>query len=194
MLNNDNGVYTCNVYLVLGTWSVLADINTLVDTGSDGSLIAEVEKIYTGVGKKPVDRVILTHDHFDHSGGLPSINKKYKPEVYAFSGDHMKYSRLTDGQSIRMGDRDFEVVHTPGHSSDSICLYCKAERVLFSGDTSIQIKSTGGTYERAFADALERLAALKVETIYPGHGNPINGNAEEVIRHTLTIVNKVITS
>ena len=194
MLNNNNGVYTCNVYLVLGTWNALEDVNTLVDTGSDGNLLPEVEKIYTGVGKKGVDRVILTHDHFDHSGGLPAINKKYKPEVYAFSGDHMKYLPLTDGQIIRMGDRDFEVIHAPGHSSDSICLYCKDERVLFSGDTSIQINSPGGTYEKAFVNALERLSTLDVETIYPGHGSPITRNAEEVLQHTLTIVKKVITS
>ena len=53
MLNNNGSVYTCNVYLVLGNWSAIEDVNTLVDTGSDGSLIDIVDKdIYRGGEKK----------------------------------------------------------------------------------------------------------------------------------------------
>ncbi|MBF0558348.1 MAG: MBL fold metallo-hydrolase [Nitrospirae bacterium] len=190
MLNNYSPVYTCNVYLVLGTWSTLEDVNTLVDTGSDGSLLAEVEKIYTGVGKNGVDRVILTHSHFDHAGGLPTIVQKYRPEVYSFAQINMNDKPLSDGQLIRLGDGDFEVIHAPAHSHDSICLYCVKERVLFSGDTPLNIRSPGGSYARSFVDLLERLSRLEIDVIYSGHGEPARKRPAEMIRNTLINVKK----
>ena len=62
--------YSCNAYLVLGSWNRLEDMNTLVDVGIDGFVIDEIERISTGCGKKPVEQVVLTHGHFDHAGGL----------------------------------------------------------------------------------------------------------------------------
>jgi hypothetical protein len=50
-----------------------------------------------------------------------------------------------------MGDGYFEVIHMPGHSSDSICLYNQAEGVLFAGDSPVLITSSTGTYEAAIS-------------------------------------------
>jgi len=185
-------IYSSNIYLVLGDWNHINDVNTVVDVGANGAAMEELEKLSTGVGKNPVEQVVLTHGHFDHTGGLPSVKEKYNPLVYAFAEIKGVDRLLTDGQFLRLGDRDLEVIHTPGHSTDSICLYCKDEKVLFSGDTPIQIKSPGGTYERAFVNALERLSSLDVKTIYPGHGSPITRNPGQVIRETLSVVKKVI--
>lgn len=189
-LKNNNNIYSSNVYLVLGDWNKLDDVNTLVDVGANGHICEEIDGLSTGVGKIPVNQVALTHGHFDHIGVLPLIKQKYKPAVFAYVFAEGVDVLLADGQMIRMGDRDFEVIHTPGHSSDSICFYCKDEKVLFSGDVPIQIVSPGGTYETAFVTALERLATLEMETIYPGHGGPITKKPGEVIRNTLTIVRK----
>jgi glyoxylase-like metal-dependent hydrolase (beta-lactamase superfamily II) len=190
MLNNNGAVYTCNVYLVLGTWSTLDDVNTLVDTGSDDSLLAEVEKIYTGVGKKCVDRVILTHSHFDHAGGLSAVVQKYKPEVCAFTKINHRDELLRDGQMIRLGDGYFEVIHAPMHSNDSICLYCAKEGVLFSGDTPLNIKSPGGSYPKAFVGLLERLSGLRIDVLYSGHGKPVTEKVNSMIDETLNNVRK----
>jgi glyoxylase-like metal-dependent hydrolase (beta-lactamase superfamily II) len=86
---------------------------------------------------------------------------------------------------VRLGDRDGIILYTPGHSNDSICIYCEEEQVLFSGDSPIFIKSPGGSYSSYFVDALRRLARLKIKTIYSGHDNPIIENAEDVIRYSL---------
>ncbi|MBF0559698.1 MAG: MBL fold metallo-hydrolase [Nitrospirae bacterium] len=193
-LKNNKDIYSSNVYLVLGDWNKLDDMNTLVDVGASGHICKEINALSTGVGKIPVNRVAITHGHFDHIGVLPLIKQKYDPTVFAYGLAEGVDFLLADGQMIRMGDRDFEVIHTPGHSSDSICLYCKDEKVLFSGDVPIQILSPGGTYETSFVNALERLAALRMETIYPGHGSPIADNAEETIQHTLTIVKSVLVA
>ena len=45
-------------------------------------------------------------------------------------------------------------IHTPGHTEDSICLYCKAEGVLFSGDMPLVINAVGGSYEDGFVCAV----------------------------------------
>jgi glyoxylase-like metal-dependent hydrolase (beta-lactamase superfamily II) len=190
-IRSRKNVYSGNVYLILGNWSCLEDINSLVDTGgTDGGILDEIGKIYTGVGKKPVERVILTHEHFDHSGGLTAVKQKYDPEVYAFMDIDGTNKLLRDGQVIKLGDRDFEVMHTQGHSQNSICLYCAQERVLFSGDTSLDIKTPEGSYAEEFVNVLEKIVRLDIDIIYPGHGSPVTKNAQEMIRNTLINVKK----
>ncbi len=97
---------------------------------------------------------------------------------------------MKDGELIRIADKIFEIIYTPGHSNDSICIYCKAGGVLFSGDTPLDIKTCGGTYEDSFIMALEKLAKKNIKTIYPGHDAAIIGNGNHVIRKTLMNVRK----
>jgi len=177
--------YTCNAYLILGTWSTLKDVNTLVDVGTDGSIVEAISKIYTGVGKKPVEQIIITHEHFDHAGGIKEIRSLYNAKVYAFKQFEGVDETLKDGQIVRIGDRDFEVIHTPGHSSDSICLYCEEDKTLFSGDTPLRVSTPGGSYSIEFIQALENLIRRDVRTIYSGHDNPVEENAGDMIRRTL---------
>jgi glyoxylase-like metal-dependent hydrolase (beta-lactamase superfamily II) len=163
----------------------LKDVNTLVDVGIDGSVIAEIEKINTGVGKRPVEQIIVTHEHFDHAGGMKETKSRFNARVYAYKKFDGVDEVLRDGQVLRIGDRDFEVMHMPGHSSDSICLYCEEERALFCGDTPIRIMTSGGSYSREFVDALERIARRYIKTIYLGHDKPIRERAVDVMRTTL---------
>jgi len=77
-------IYTGNVYLVLGNHNALADVNTLIDVGRDPQAISKLEQASTGVGKKRVDQVIITHEHYDHTGLLAEIKHEYQPKVYAY--------------------------------------------------------------------------------------------------------------
>jgi len=190
MLSAKNSVYSCNAYLILGDWNAISDVNTLIDTGVDSSIIDEIEKISTGVGKRPVEQVILTHGHFDHTGGLASIVKKYRPRVLAHNIIEGVNEKVLNGQVVRVGDRYFDVLHTPGHSNDSICIYCHEEKVLFSGDTPLNIKTPGGSYTSGYVQSLEKIAGLEIETIYTGHDLPIVENASGMIRNTLSNVKK----
>ena len=167
-------VYTSNVYLVIGEWKRIEDINTLIDVGNDPSIIEVIKKIDTGIGKKKVEQVILTHEHFDHTGILSLIIKEYDPVVYAYSPflEGVTHT-LGDEEIIRIGDKNFEVIHTPGHSSDSISLYNADTRVLFVGDTPVIIRGLNGGYEDDFINAFKKLCHKKVKSIYFGHGDPV---------------------
>jgi glyoxylase-like metal-dependent hydrolase (beta-lactamase superfamily II) len=181
-LTAESKVYTSNVYLVLGTWNALIDMNTLVDVGRDLIIIDKINSINTGVGKRRIDQVILTHNHYDHTGLLPLIRETYNPKIYAFSSNIEGIDQsLNSGDTLRLGDRDFKVFHAPGHSSDSILLYCKEDGVLFSGDVSLVIKSTGGTHDPLFRDIFEYLVHEEIKAIYVGHGKPILNNCNSLI-------------
>lgn len=165
----DDRFYSCYAYLLLGDWNRLADVNTLVDVGVNGSIIDQIEMINTGVGKRPVEQVILTHGHFDHAGGLPAVKARYNPRIFAHNSANGGSEKLKDGQVLKAGDRELEVIYVPVHSQDSICLYDSAEGVLFSGDTPLRIMTPSGTYPEVFISVLQRLAGLKINTIYSGH-------------------------
>jgi glyoxylase-like metal-dependent hydrolase (beta-lactamase superfamily II) len=188
-LSRNTRLYSSNVYLVLGDWSRLADVNTLVDAGADPQVISFVEEAPTGVGKRKVDRVILTHRHYDHSLMLPEIRARFGARVAGWGpADDLVDEPLTDGQLLRLGDDEFEVVHTPAHTDDSICLYSAANRVLFAGDTPLLIQAADQGYHDAFIDALARLADRPVSTIYFGHGNPLTEDCNARLYESLANV------
>ena len=174
-------IYSSNVYLVLGDWSAIDDVNTLIDVGNDPGVLARIAAAPTGVGKRSIEQVILTHSHFDHTALLPKIRERYQPVVYARSAFAGADVVVTDGQTLRCGDRFFEVIHTPGHSDDSICLYFQTDGVLFVGDTPVVIRTTDGTHEDRFVAALERLCRLDVRAIYFGHGDPLTTGAQAAL-------------
>lgn len=190
-LTEKSKLYTSNVYLVLGTWNALDDVNTLVDVGRDPSIIEKINYASTGVGKRKVDQVILTHNHYDHVSLLPQIREVFKPKVYAFSASLKGVDlHLKDGQILRLGDRMFEVIHTPGHSSDSICLYCEENGVLFAGDTPLIINSANGSYDKSFVQVLEKICSRDIKAIYPGHGPSLLDKCNERLHDSLENVKK----
>ncbi|MBU0474447.1 MAG: MBL fold metallo-hydrolase [Bacteroidetes bacterium] len=185
-LKQNPNVYCGNSYLLLGEWNTIKDINAIVDTGSDDYFISEIEKIFTGVGKNPVEKVILTHNHFDHIGGAKALKKKYNAKVYAnILNENIVDYTIKDGDSINLAEHSFLVIHTPGHSSDSISLYCEKEQILFSGDTTLFIRDTNSSYTQDYFETIKKLSKLKIKVIYPGHGDPLNEHPEEIIKATL---------
>jgi glyoxylase-like metal-dependent hydrolase (beta-lactamase superfamily II) len=187
-LNTNPNLYSSNSYLILGTWNKLEDVNALVDTGSDDYIINEIERTNKGVGKRPLEKVLLTHTHFDHIGALKELKKKYSAEVLSYIKVPGVDRLLTDNEMIRLGDDYFQIIHSPGHSSDSICIYCAGEKILFTGDTSIRVYSKDSTYTDEYIETIEKLAKLKVNIVYPGHGEPISENPQSIIANTLSIL------
>ncbi len=184
-LETNPTIYSSNAYLILGDWNKLDDINALIDTGSDGFIQRHIRRINTGVGKVQVEKIVLTHTHFDHIGGVAELQKLYDCQVLSYSRYEDSQRTMVDGDILHLGDSYFEVIYSPGHSSDSVCLYNKSNGVLFSGDTQIRINTTGGSYTPEFINTIRRLAQLSITVIYPGHGDPLRENPQGVLQQTL---------
>jgi len=189
-LKKSGQVYSCNSYLILGDWNRIEDLNTIVDPGTDGFILEEIESLSTGFGKVAVEQIILTHNHFDHNGGTLALKERYGARVLAFAGGPGVDELLRDGQVLRAGDDFLEVIHTPGHSSDSICLYAPQVRAVFSGDTQLRIRGPGGDYTQGYLDGLERLSGKQVRSIYSGHDEPVTENVQEILRETVALVQR----
>jgi glyoxylase-like metal-dependent hydrolase (beta-lactamase superfamily II) len=93
---------------------------------------------------------------------------------------------LREGDAIDLGDRSFDVMHTPGHSPGSICLWDAGSQTLVSGDVLVDGEPLQDWVPRSspgdFAVSLRGLAELPVRTVYAGHG-PVFGHrrADEII-------------
>jgi len=181
-------IYTCRSYLLLGEWNRIDDVNTLIDPGVDASVLAEIETLSTGFGKNPVEQIILTHNHFDHAASAAIFKRHFGSKVYAWCEGEGVDELLYDGQMLNAGDSSLQVLHTPGHSSDSICLYYQEEKILFSGDTQLTIRGIGGAFTREYVETLRRLAGLSIDKVYSGHDPVMSSQVHETILQTLANV------
>ena len=184
-LKKNPTTYSCRSYLILGDWNRVEDINTLIDPGINGFVLEEIERLSTGFGKVAIEQIVLTHNHFDHAAGVAAVKERYNCRVLAAIDGPGVDELLPDGRFIKAGDDFLEVIHTPGHSSDSICLYAPSVKALFSGDTQLQPHQAGDEYTREAAEGIEKLAGRSIESIYPGHDAPLPTGGGELIRRVM---------
>jgi len=182
------GVCATNCYI-----TKIGNTALVVDPADEG------ETICAFLREKNLEPVacVITHAHFDHIYGLDTLCETFpKMKVYAHKLDADALSdtfrnlssplfgvpyaykgdveMLCDGQILPVGDVSFEVLHTPGHTEGSICLYNKDEGVLFSGDTLFyetcgRVDFPGGDAHKMKA-SLKRLCSLSGDCeVYPGH-------------------------
>jgi glyoxylase-like metal-dependent hydrolase (beta-lactamase superfamily II) len=188
-LTENPTTYTCNVYFVQGEFNSLNNMNTIIDIGRDKVIFEKFDEISKGVGKKLIDQIILTHNHYDHTSLLKTVKEIYSPKVYAFS----LYLKGVDivvkgGESILIGDKFFEVIHTPGHTQDSICLYCSENGFLFVGDTAVILKSSNWSFEENYVKSMEYLCTKSVSIIFFGHGPPLESGCNEKLSKSLEVI------
>lgn len=137
--------------------------------------------------------ILLTHGHFDHIGAVEEVQEKYgclvcacekeipllaSPELNASNMSHRPLSLTPDvtvkeGDSITVGDLEFKIMETPGHTEGSICFVIA--NTIFSGDT-LFLGSCGRVDfptgdAKTMMDSLKRLKNLEGDyVVYPGHG------------------------
>jgi hydroxyacylglutathione hydrolase len=146
-----------------------------------------------------VTAIVHTHTHIDHVGATAPLQRHTGAEAHIHERDRFLYDMLpvqsallgvpmpekcdmlgtlNDGFTLRAGELELGVMHTPGHTPGSVCFYCesKGERVAFTGDTLFQrgIGRTdlwGGDGQQILRSLKTRLLTLDDDTtVVPGHG------------------------
>jgi glyoxylase-like metal-dependent hydrolase (beta-lactamase superfamily II) len=123
-VTRDAETFTCNAFLALG------DRPTLVDAGAYDGVVDEIRR-----HTDDLDAVVLTHQHGDHVQQLDAVCEAFDPDVYAYDDHPLRTHELDDGDTVTVGDDEFEVVFTPGHAPDHVSLV--SETALFSGDVVV---------------------------------------------------------
>jgi glyoxylase-like metal-dependent hydrolase (beta-lactamase superfamily II) len=173
-----------HVYVLLG------ERPALVDSGLPESGPAVHDGLRAlGLSADDVTLVLLTHEHGDHAGGagaFPNALLAAHPLAAAKlrHGDgRATYApaarqpelELYDRSVVHAGGLALRVLHTPGHTSGSICLYEESQGLLFTGDTAFARGTLTGVYESGsrgdHVSSLQRLLALPVRVLLPGHGH-----------------------
>jgi hydroxyacylglutathione hydrolase len=135
-------------------------------------------------------RIILTHRHRDHLGGVEQLRRRFPGLAVAkmiFRDPELPdgITDLRDGEVIEGEGATLVAVHTPGHASDHLCYFLREERALFTGDVVLGGSTTVIPAEdgdlAAYLASLQRLLGLGVERIYPAHG-PVIENGPALIR------------
>lgn len=166
-----------NVYILIDGKRAL-----MIDSG-DGSSFQEIEK---ALGGMELERVILTHGHWDHIGGMFHLKKEgllHRADLQIIDGLNSCFpgfpkaphniSALPE-KSIKFGEFELEVIHTPGHTPGSICMFDSRSRILFSGDTLFADGFVGrtdliGGDESQLIKSLETVKTLNYKILLPGH-------------------------
>lgn len=187
--------HSSNVYVLAG------DYLTLVDPGNDYTIFSELDKL--GYGPLDIKKIVLTHGHRDHCMGVfemlryPAVMENKGVEIIMHEAGPAEFKRLVTeagfpptelkgGETLELSGFQWEVLHTPGHTIDSLCLYHEPTKTLISGDTVVPEgisdvdEKAGGKWDH-FLYGLKLLMKKDVDHLLPGHRVPIAGNGGRAI-------------
>lgn len=181
----------------------------LIDAGVSSDKVLSAAKEFN----LTIEKIILTHGHIDHVIELDDIVEQTNAKVYIHVDDEMllsdarynvssytgmamtfkcKREILKDGSVIRLGDLEFKIIHTPGHTAGSICI--EVNNNLFSGDTLFnygygRVDLPNGSFEDIYKSIVDKLFILPGDMkVYPGHGSSTtieNEKRNNPIKHAI---------
>lgn len=189
-----------------------ADGWTVVDAGSHIGAAERWHDALAQLGGPRVRRIVATHFHPDHLGGVKALAELTGAEVLQGRIDRDVTERtymhprlatvpmpdvdrlLDEGDRLEAGGRDFEVLHLPGHADGHIVLYDEHTGLLLGGDVILNRITPnvsawpGGERDplALFLETLDRLQELEPALVFPGHHEPIEdtpGRAQEIREH-----------
>jgi hydroxyacylglutathione hydrolase len=139
--------------------------------------------------------VINTHDHSDHTAGNEELLSMFSAKTVAHKLSRIKADvAVDDGDIIRLGNVSIKVIHTPGHTPDSICLLVDDKKLL-TGDTLFvgecgRTDLLGGNSRSMYYSLFNKLLKLGDDVeVYPGHdyGSKPSSNIGEERRSNYTL-------
>jgi hydroxyacylglutathione hydrolase len=185
--------------------SVIGDEQTreamVIDPGDDIEEVLELIRKHS----LQVKQIVITHAHIDHVGGAMKLRAATGAPILLNQNDYTLLKMLDtqaawlgmatpgkveidqsvgEADTVKAGSLVGQVIHTPGHTEGSICLYFPAESILIAGDTLFagsigRTDLPGGSFEKILRSLHDRVLALPDETVVvPGHG-PLTRIGEE---------------
>jgi glyoxylase-like metal-dependent hydrolase (beta-lactamase superfamily II) len=168
----------------------------LIDTGAGWSvdkIINNIQKL--GLSSKDLNKVILTHCHIDHIGGVPEIKKRFGSKIYIHkldappleTGDKIltaaSWYQTTfpptpvdvkfnlPEEVLTIGEQKIVCLHTPGHTPGSICIYLDKDgkRILFGQDLHGPLLSEFGSNLEDYGRSTKKLLDLDADILCEGH-------------------------
>lgn len=137
--------------------------------------------------------VVVTHNHSDHASGAVVLAGRDPELMFAKlawperdSRYAVPWSAVADGDCVEAGDTALEVIHTPGHAPDHVCLWHEETRTLFSGDlvlahTTVVVPASAQGDMADYLASLERVLTLRPSRLLPAHGLVID-EPEKLLR------------
>ncbi len=152
----------------------------LIDESSGESIVIdsgwEIDPIASVVREEKLEvrYAVATHHHSDHAATLWQLSRIFDARVVAHSSSPIPHDLdVDDGDTLKIGRQEVSILHTPGHTEDSICLY--DGKHLFTGDTLLigscgRTDFVGGSPKQMFRSLQSVILSLPPQTlIYPGH-------------------------
>jgi glyoxylase-like metal-dependent hydrolase (beta-lactamase superfamily II) len=203
-----------NIYIVNYT----DDEKLLIDTGMPRSL-KKIERYLSQIDVKPSDlkMAILTHCHIDHVGCAAQLGGRFGIKIligeqdspyvtgerrfpppkglagvgFRLFGAVLSFESFKPDGRLKDGDNigKLKIIHTPGHTPGSICVFDTETGTLFSGDTLLsskgELKPPSPSFSlnhREAIGSLEKIMGLNVENLCPGHGEPLLSDVSKKLR------------
>ena len=192
-----------NAYTNTGTQTYLIGSEQLAIIDPGPNLAGHFDNIIRAIGNARLTHIVLTHSHQDHCALAVRLAQLFKVEIYMFGtpknsnyeliknivdcndtsqsidsiNKNLTIKKVFDGEKIFNAEWCFEIIFTPGHHFDHICLAWEKNNIIFSGDhvmgwSSTMVAPPSG-HMGDFISSLEKLL-LRDENIYlPTHGEPI---------------------
>ncbi|OPY30988.1 MAG: hydroxyacylglutathione hydrolase [Methanomassiliicoccales archaeon PtaU1.Bin124] len=200
--------YDSNIFVVTGDEPIIVDAGTGMHTRK---VLDKISTMAPGLAPKTI---VLTHRHIDHVGGASEMAAKFGAKIDIHEADAhsvetgdlrstaastfgcalkpMAVNHLHDGDIISTGDHELKVLHTPGHTIGSMCLFEKESGILISGDT-VFANGVGRwdlpTGNRSDIErSVKMLLSMKPKHLFPGHGEVVYDSASEAIKESLTML------
>ncbi len=205
----EKGMMDCNTYVIKD------DLSIIIDPGLTQFLPELLQDLHRdGIDPKDIDIIANTHLHGDHcwaneafqkiSGAkilLHPLQKNFwdktvtqTSKFFGLPAVEFTSESFLDNDKLNAGEVEFELIPSPGHSPDSICFYCKSEKVLICGDVIFnqntgRVDLPGGSAEE-LKQSIERLSQLEIEYLLPGHMDIVVGG--EKVKNNFEFIKKYV--